>query len=94
MLWSILWSVIVGALIGALARVILPGRQNISTLMTVVLGVLGALIGSWLTYQFGYKNANGGFEWIPGVVGVLVAAALIIGYGMLTGKDNTHQRLR
>ena len=37
MLWTIIVTVIVGAIIGALARLVLPGKQNISTLVTVVL---------------------------------------------------------
>lgn len=83
---SIISAVIVGAIIGALARLVLPGAQTISTLVTVILGILGGLIGSWLTTQFGYKNSNGGFEIIPFVVGVLVAAGLIVGYGAITGR--------
>ena len=48
MLTTIIVTVILGAIIGALARLVLPGKQNISTLMTVILGIIGALIGSWL----------------------------------------------
>ena len=45
MLTTIIVTVILGAIIGALARLVLPGKQNISTLVTVILGILGALIG-------------------------------------------------
>lgn len=54
--------------------------------MTIVLGILGSLIGSWLTYQFGYSNSNGGFEFIPFIVGIIVAALLIVGYLSMTGR--------
>ena len=43
MLTTIIVTVILGAIIGALARLVLPGKQNISTLVTVILGIVGAL---------------------------------------------------
>ena len=84
MIGSIISAIIVGAIIGACARLIMPGHQNISTPMTIVLGILGSAIGSWLTYQFGYHNSNGGFEIIPFIVGVIVAAILIAIYLSVT----------
>ena len=48
MVVEIIGTIIFGAVIGVLARLVLPGRQNISALVTVILGVLGALIGYWL----------------------------------------------
>ncbi|MGV0815181.1 GlsB/YeaQ/YmgE family stress response membrane protein [Mycolicibacterium boenickei] len=89
MIGAIVTAVIVGAIIGALARLIMPGRQNLSTLMTVVLGIAGALIGSWLTAAVGYANSNGGFAIIPFVVGVVVAIVLIAIYTALSGRHGT-----
>jgi uncharacterized membrane protein YeaQ/YmgE (transglycosylase-associated protein family) len=45
-LWLILSAALVGAIIGGLARLALPGRQDVSILATVVLGWIGSLIGS------------------------------------------------
>ena len=42
---DILGLIVFGAVIGLLARIVLPGRQNISLVVTVILGILGALIG-------------------------------------------------
>jgi uncharacterized membrane protein YeaQ/YmgE (transglycosylase-associated protein family) len=86
MISTIIGAIIVGAIIGALARLALPGKQSISVLVTIILGILGSLIGSWLVYQLGYNNSNGGFEIIPFLAGVVVAALLIVGYGMATGR--------
>lgn len=86
MVSTIISAIIAGLIIGALARLALPGRQNIGILMTIVLGILGSLIGSWLTYQVGYSNSNGGFQFIPFIVGIIVAALLIVGYLSLTGR--------
>ena len=89
MIGTIIGAIIVGAIIGALARLVLPGKQNISVLVTIILGILGSLIGSWLVYQLGYNNSNGGFKIIPFIVGIIVAAILIVIYGNVTGKRNT-----
>ena len=42
---AVIGTIIFGAIIGVLARLVLPGKQNISMLVTVILGILGALIG-------------------------------------------------
>jgi uncharacterized membrane protein YeaQ/YmgE (transglycosylase-associated protein family) len=84
-LLTILGALVLGGVIGALARLILPGRQSISLLVTVILGVLGSLVASWVVYRLGYED-SGGFEWVPFFAGVVVAALLIVGYGQLTGR--------
>lgn len=86
MIGTIIGAIIVGAIIGALARLVLPGRQSVSVVVTVILGILGSLIASWLVYQLGYNNGNGGFQFIPFLAGIVVAALLIVGYGMATGR--------
>ena len=86
MIGTIIGAIIVGLIIGALARLVLPGKQNISVLVTIVLGILGSLIGSWIVYQLGYSNSNGGFKIIPFLAGIVVAAVLIVIYGNVTGK--------
>ncbi|MCX2715950.1 MULTISPECIES: GlsB/YeaQ/YmgE family stress response membrane protein [unclassified Mycolicibacterium] len=88
MIGTIISALVVGLIIGALARLVMPGRQDIGVIMTIVLGALGSLIGSWLTYQFGYHNANGGWEVIPFVVGVAVAAGLIAVYVAIRGGSS------
>jgi len=85
---AIIGAIIAGLIIGAVARFVMPGRQNISILMTIVLGALGSLIGSWLVYSLGgYSNSNGGFAFIPFIAGVVVACGLIAGYLALTGRQ-------
>jgi uncharacterized membrane protein YeaQ/YmgE (transglycosylase-associated protein family) len=85
MILTVIGAIVLGAVIGALARLILPGRQSISLLVTVILGILGSMVGSWLVYRFGYEG-SGGFEVVPFVAGVLAAAGLIVVYGLATGR--------
>jgi uncharacterized membrane protein YeaQ/YmgE (transglycosylase-associated protein family) len=72
MIGTILSALIVGLIVGALARLIMPGKQSIGVIMTIVLGALGSFIGSWLTYQLGYQNSNGGWQIIPFLIAIYI----------------------
>lgn len=89
MIGTIVGAVIVGLIIGMLARLVMPGKQNIGLVVTIVLGALGSLIGTWLSYALGYGNANGGFKIIPFLVGIIVAVVLIAAYLGITGRRHT-----
>jgi len=90
MIGTIIGAIIVGLIVGALARLILPGRQGIGVMMTILLGMIGSFLGSWITYQLGYANANGGFAMVPFLVGVVIAVVLIALYAGVTGGRRLH----
>ena len=86
MIGSIILAIIAGAIIGVVARLVMPGKQNIGMVMTVLLGAVGGLIGSAVAGQFGYHNANGGVAWIPFFIGVGAAVILIAIYESVRGR--------
>ncbi|MGY4708207.1 GlsB/YeaQ/YmgE family stress response membrane protein [Mycolicibacterium sp. CBM1] len=88
MIGTIIGAIVVGLIVGALARLVMPGKQNIGVIMTILLGAVGSFLGSWITYQVGYANSNGGFAVIPFLVGIVVAVILIAIYLGVTGKNN------
>lgn len=93
MIGTIIGAIVVGLIVGALARLVMPGKQNIGLVMTILLGAVGSFLGTWLTYKLGYSNSNGGFEIIPFLVGIIVAVVLIAAYLGITGKrSNTVRR--
>ncbi|AGZ51107.1 GlsB/YeaQ/YmgE family stress response membrane protein [Mycobacterium kansasii] len=92
MIGTIIGAIVVGLIVGALARLVMPGKQNIGVIMTVVLGAVGSFLGTWISYKFGYSNQNGGFEFIPFLVGIVVAVLLIAAYLGLTGRRGTSAR--
>jgi uncharacterized membrane protein YeaQ/YmgE (transglycosylase-associated protein family) len=81
-------TIIFGAIIGALARLVLPGKQNISLIMTVIIGIVGALIGYWLASLLGVC-ATSGIDWIRWIISIIVAAVLVVIYGSITGRRTT-----
>ena len=89
MLQTILLALVAGIIIGPLARLVLPGRQNISLVMTVVLGAVGALAGSAIFAALSGTSDTGGIDWIALAIGVVVAAVAILVYGMMTGRSQS-----
>jgi uncharacterized membrane protein YeaQ/YmgE (transglycosylase-associated protein family) len=65
---------VAGLIIGALARLILPGRQRIGLLMTLLLGVLGSLIGGTIA-----NALQAGSIWELNFVGFVAAVAVSVG---------------
>lgn len=82
---GLLGTIIFGAVIGALARFFLPGKQDISILMTVVIGVIGALVGYYVAGALGVGSTDG-IDWIRWIISIVVAAGAIVGYGAITGN--------
>ena len=80
---GIIMAIVIGAIIGALARFVLPGRQNIGILMTMVIGIVAALLGTWRAPLVGVATTDG-IDWIEIVFQVGLAAiaiALFAGVG-------------
>jgi uncharacterized membrane protein YeaQ/YmgE (transglycosylase-associated protein family) len=86
---EIIGVIIAGAIIGALARLVMPGRQGISMLVTVILGILGVLIGYYLAAALGVE-ATSGIDWLRWIISIIVAVVLIVIYGAVTGRRNTN----
>ena len=89
MIGTITGAIVMGLLVGGLARLVMPGKQNIGVVMTVILGAIGAFVGTWVSYKLGYSNQNSGFKIIPFLVGIVAACILIGIYLGATGRRIT-----
>ena len=79
---AIISAIIVGAIIGALGRLVVRGRQNISILATIVIGIIAALIGTFIADALGVGDTNG-IDWIKLAIQVVLAA---VGVSLYTGR--------
>jgi len=82
---GIITALIVGLIIGALGRLVVPGKQNIPIWLTMVIGVVAALLGTVLANAVGVNNTSG-VDWIELLFQVVLAAigvALVVG---ITGR--------
>lgn len=87
MFWQILGLIGIGIVIGVLARLITPGKQKLSMLGTIALGIVGALIGGIIASLIGTGDI---FELnVIGFVIAVVAAVLLVGVAEgLSGRSN------
>jgi uncharacterized membrane protein YeaQ/YmgE (transglycosylase-associated protein family) len=79
--WGVLWYVIAGFVIGVIARALMPGKQNMGLISTIVLGVVSALIGGFLWNAI--FPSNDGIAWIGSII---VALVLLWIYGLVAGR--------
>ena len=80
---GIISALIVGLIIGALGRLVVPGKQNIPIWLTMVIGVVAALLGTVIANAVGVGDTKG-FDWIELLFQVILAAigvALVAGVG-------------
>jgi uncharacterized membrane protein YeaQ/YmgE (transglycosylase-associated protein family) len=76
---GIISAIIVGLIIGALGRLVLPGKQDIPIWLTIVIGIVAAIIG---TFIVGSLSDTKGFDWIELVVQIVLAA---VGVALVSG---------
>ncbi|NVM93910.1 GlsB/YeaQ/YmgE family stress response membrane protein [Arthrobacter wenxiniae] len=72
---SFIAFLILGLIVGAIAKAILPGRQGGGILLTMLLGVVGALLGGWIgaaIFGVGLENFWSLQTWLVAIVGSLV----------------------
>lgn len=73
---SFIWAIIAGLIIGLIARAVLPGKQDIPIWLTIVVGIIGAIIGNLLASAIGVENTSG-IDWIRHILQIVVAVGLI-----------------
>lgn len=85
---GIIGFLVFGLVVGALARLIKPGKQNLSLLMTLALGVVGSLIGGVVATALGtgeFTELN-----VIGAIVAIIAAVLLIGVAEgMSGKSKS-----
>jgi uncharacterized membrane protein YeaQ/YmgE (transglycosylase-associated protein family) len=80
---GIITALIVGLVIGALGRLVVPGKQNIPIWLTMVIGVVAALLGTVIARAIGVADTDG-FDWTELLFQIVLAAigvALVAGIG-------------
>ncbi|MDP9145691.1 MAG: GlsB/YeaQ/YmgE family stress response membrane protein [Actinomycetota bacterium] len=82
---TIVWGLVAGIIIGPLARLVLPGKQNISLMMTILIGAVGAIAGGFIADAIGVGETSG-IDWIKLAIQVGVAAVAVVLYGSMAGR--------
>jgi len=78
MLGLIISIIVIGLIAGAVARLLVPGKQNISIGMTIVLGIVGSFVGGFLGFLIFNKDASEGFFQPAGIIGSIIGAVIVL----------------
>ncbi|MDX2850229.1 GlsB/YeaQ/YmgE family stress response membrane protein [Streptomyces sp. PA03-3a] len=70
------WAIIVGIVLGFLAKLLLPGRQDIPWWLTIICGILGAFLGNAVAGWIGVRHTSG-VDWIRHVLQILGAILVV-----------------
>ena len=83
---SLIGWIISGIIIGALAKLVMPGRDPGGILVTMLLGIAGALVGGFVGRALGFYGSNQSAGWIMSIIGAIILLAL---YRMIAGRKTT-----
>ncbi|MFE5409076.1 GlsB/YeaQ/YmgE family stress response membrane protein [Microbacterium sp. NPDC056569] len=83
MLWTILGLIIIGLIAGLIARAVIPGKQSMGILLTIVLGIVGSFVGGFLGFLLFGADPNGGFLQPSGIIGSILGAIIVLGLYVL-----------
>jgi uncharacterized membrane protein YeaQ/YmgE (transglycosylase-associated protein family) len=82
---GIISALIIGAIIGVLGRLVVPGRQSMPVWLTVVVGIVAALLGSVIANALGVQTTPG-VDWTEILIQVVLAAVGVAIVAGATGR--------
>jgi uncharacterized membrane protein YeaQ/YmgE (transglycosylase-associated protein family) len=71
-MFGLLMAIIVGFIVGVIAKLIMPGKENMGFIMTTLLGIVGSLAATYAGQAVGWYEAGEGAGWIGSIVGAFV----------------------
>ena len=75
-MFSIVGWIIFGLVVGALAKLVMPGRDPGGIIVTIVLGIVGALLGGWLGRAIGLYGPDEAAGFVMALLGALILLGL------------------
>lgn len=85
---GILSWIIFGLIVGAIAKLIMPGTQGGGWLITIILGIIGAMVGGWLAGLLGIGEDGNPWDFGTIAISVLGSILVLLIYGALTKGRN------
>jgi uncharacterized membrane protein YeaQ/YmgE (transglycosylase-associated protein family) len=78
-----IWAIIIGFIAGLIAKFLMPGRDPGGFIITTLLGIVGALVATWLGQAIGWYRPGEGAGLIGAVLGAVI---LLVIYRMVAGR--------
>jgi uncharacterized membrane protein YeaQ/YmgE (transglycosylase-associated protein family) len=86
---SFLAFLLLGLIAGAIAKLILPGKQGGGWFITLLLGVVGALLGGWLGSVLFNIEMGSFFDWRSWLLAIAGSIVVLLIYGLIVGRRKT-----
>lgn len=83
---GVISAILIGIVVGALGRLLLPGKQSIGILVTILVGIVSAFIGTAIARAIGIPTATNGIDWLELLVQVVVAVVGVALVASLMGR--------
>jgi uncharacterized membrane protein YeaQ/YmgE (transglycosylase-associated protein family) len=72
----LLWTLVIGLVAGIVAKMIMPGKDPGGIIITMLLGIAGAFVGTWLGRMFGLYQEGQSAGFIASIVGAIILLAI------------------
>lgn len=82
-MFSFIWAIIIGGIAGAVAKFLMPGRDPGGIIITILLGIAGSVVATWLGHQLGWYRYGEGAGFIGSVVGAVI---ILLAYRMIAAR--------
>ncbi len=69
---GLLMTIIIGFIVGVIAKLIMPGKENMGFIVTTLLGIAGSLVATYAGQAVGWYEAGEGAGWIGSIVGAFL----------------------
>jgi uncharacterized membrane protein YeaQ/YmgE (transglycosylase-associated protein family) len=86
---GVITAILIGTVVGVLGRLLVPGRQPIGMLVTILVGIVSAFIGTAIARALGIPTVTNGIDWLELFVQVIVAALGVALVSALMGRRRT-----
>jgi uncharacterized membrane protein YeaQ/YmgE (transglycosylase-associated protein family) len=78
MISLIISLLVIGLIAGAIARLLVPGKQDLSIPLTIAIGIVGSFVGGFLGYLIFHKDGQDGFVQTSGWIGSIIGAVIVL----------------